>query len=728
MDRNGDGIISRIELIQACRNDPRVRTLLGLPQAIRQEDGTRDTFEQAFQLLEEDASNGITLEGFLRMGAHFVRVGGPAGKSSVPATTTAPLAPHAPKAAVAAAAAAAAAATAQPREPMMPVLCSDGFERHAPPGAPDTLGQQLLRTSMATVRFDDEEATERPESLLPVARALERLRQETSVAMGRLDSSQEGAKRLDAPHHHTPRAGQAPVGAATELPAGRAHSRLHDYELRSRTAVAQRATADFYFTERATAADGGGSGSSGSGRGSLLATERRYSIEDARAWVSDRLRQRSLSTESQSRAAIDALTASLITSQVTGDAWEGLSPPTRARMAASAAATSLGTPFRQSRTAGVRARAAAARHHRSQMVARAQRAQTTAFKAAVGETAWLQPTHRRAAEYASRQREMDAHEVLAERAEELAERQGRLVGWEARREEYEGRWHAFAAFEGAVRLAGGDHVDSDLGASLAKEAVCSGDYWRPASTRPWPDSGKQSQRVAGRDATHRPQPSPVRHSRDAACPMPAAGTASETPPTWLPGDLTPRTATPTRAGFGSPGLRTFAAPVHGAPPTARRTLQAEAHARQLRPASCGQTGCHTWAGDAPQRGCALCERRHPVHLLPHLVSHAAIRCQREGWAIPLGERESAAWADGALRRVCSVCFDLIRSGRRDDNLQAARHVGDGWVRGLARLATSSSSMRSPAPDWPDGDAAAAALQHAAAAFGLAKAAPSYSSG
>ena len=45
-----DGVLSRIEVIKACRADERVRELLGLPRVIRQEDGTRDAFEAVFQV------------------------------------------------------------------------------------------------------------------------------------------------------------------------------------------------------------------------------------------------------------------------------------------------------------------------------------------------------------------------------------------------------------------------------------------------------------------------------------------------------------------------------------------------------------------------------------------------------------------------------------------------------------------------------------------------------
>lgn len=56
IDRNSDKTLSRIEVIQACRNDPRVRELLQLPERIRQEDGSRDAFEDVFQKMDVDDS------------------------------------------------------------------------------------------------------------------------------------------------------------------------------------------------------------------------------------------------------------------------------------------------------------------------------------------------------------------------------------------------------------------------------------------------------------------------------------------------------------------------------------------------------------------------------------------------------------------------------------------------------------------------------------------------
>ena len=64
IDKNGDGTLSRIEVVQALRSSEEVRMLLHLPQKIRQEDGTRDLFERVFQKMDADESKSITLPEF----------------------------------------------------------------------------------------------------------------------------------------------------------------------------------------------------------------------------------------------------------------------------------------------------------------------------------------------------------------------------------------------------------------------------------------------------------------------------------------------------------------------------------------------------------------------------------------------------------------------------------------------------------------------------------------
>ena len=73
IDKNGDGTLTRIEVIQACRSDQRVRELLRLPETIRQEDGSREAFESVFQKMDKDDSKGVDFEEFLAFWKEEVR-------------------------------------------------------------------------------------------------------------------------------------------------------------------------------------------------------------------------------------------------------------------------------------------------------------------------------------------------------------------------------------------------------------------------------------------------------------------------------------------------------------------------------------------------------------------------------------------------------------------------------------------------------------------------------
>jgi hypothetical protein len=100
IDKNGDKMLSRIEVIKALRTQPSVQALLSLPATIRQEDGTfagfeshasgcerhsvavaalpavdsslgrarmsgtRDLFERVYQRMDADDSKSVTLEEF----------------------------------------------------------------------------------------------------------------------------------------------------------------------------------------------------------------------------------------------------------------------------------------------------------------------------------------------------------------------------------------------------------------------------------------------------------------------------------------------------------------------------------------------------------------------------------------------------------------------------------------------------------------------------------------
>jgi hypothetical protein len=50
VDASGNGSISRAELIRALRKDPELARLVNLPERIRQEDGTREHFEQVWRV------------------------------------------------------------------------------------------------------------------------------------------------------------------------------------------------------------------------------------------------------------------------------------------------------------------------------------------------------------------------------------------------------------------------------------------------------------------------------------------------------------------------------------------------------------------------------------------------------------------------------------------------------------------------------------------------------
>lgn len=64
-DINGDGHISRIELIRGLRRDPAIAACFGLPAVVRQEDGTREQFEKVFQQIDRDSKNKLSLADFL---------------------------------------------------------------------------------------------------------------------------------------------------------------------------------------------------------------------------------------------------------------------------------------------------------------------------------------------------------------------------------------------------------------------------------------------------------------------------------------------------------------------------------------------------------------------------------------------------------------------------------------------------------------------------------------
>jgi len=63
-DLNGDGQVSKIELIKLLRTDHEVADFFGLPYHIRQEDGTRDQMEAWFQQIDKDGDRFLTFDEF----------------------------------------------------------------------------------------------------------------------------------------------------------------------------------------------------------------------------------------------------------------------------------------------------------------------------------------------------------------------------------------------------------------------------------------------------------------------------------------------------------------------------------------------------------------------------------------------------------------------------------------------------------------------------------------
>ena len=64
IDKDGNGLLSRAEVILACRKDAHIRMLLGIPAAIHQEDGTRDTFERVFQGMDSNDNKLVDINEF----------------------------------------------------------------------------------------------------------------------------------------------------------------------------------------------------------------------------------------------------------------------------------------------------------------------------------------------------------------------------------------------------------------------------------------------------------------------------------------------------------------------------------------------------------------------------------------------------------------------------------------------------------------------------------------
>tara|TARA_B110001452_G_scaffold113185_1_gene93950 strand:+ start:247 stop:651 length:405 start_codon:yes stop_codon:yes gene_type:complete len=91
IDTSGNGRLSRAEVIKAARSNPMVRQLLDLPREIRQEDGSRDRFEQVFQAMDRNDSKEVDYAEFAQFVAQLQRVSSAPAASIDSGSTSSPL-------------------------------------------------------------------------------------------------------------------------------------------------------------------------------------------------------------------------------------------------------------------------------------------------------------------------------------------------------------------------------------------------------------------------------------------------------------------------------------------------------------------------------------------------------------------------------------------------------------------------------------------------------------
>jgi Ca2+-binding EF-hand superfamily protein len=58
-DADGDGVVTKIEFIKACRRNKNISAFFELPPNIRQEDGSRTQMEKLFQDMDKDGDRVI---------------------------------------------------------------------------------------------------------------------------------------------------------------------------------------------------------------------------------------------------------------------------------------------------------------------------------------------------------------------------------------------------------------------------------------------------------------------------------------------------------------------------------------------------------------------------------------------------------------------------------------------------------------------------------------------
>ena len=360
----------------------------------------------------------------------------------------------------------------------------------------------------------------------------------------------------------------------------------------------------------------------------FLPTESRYAAGDARAWLDSELRLR----------------------REAGNARPALVLPAGARLAATAAMRPLVKESEAERriratSEARRARSAAARGRQAEAREHALEAQDKAFSSTVAHTIRQRGDHW-------------LPKPLVAAA--LSAREARIEGWAQRRGEEEARWQAAYAFDRAVRSFGGGGGGAAAGIDEASLPAAS-------AIRPIAKGAASPSRTPASPT------SPVWYPAESS--RAAARSAGASPPLVTPATAA---ASPARAsrGDGTQGERSCASSVSAA----RFGVDGP-----LSPAGRSSSAAST-AARVPERRCALCERLLPIHLLPHAVTHTAIRRQRRAWRVPCSAAADAQFADHAHRSVCVVCFDIVRSGfePKDVDNVVERSTGDGWLRSLYR--------------------------------------------
>ena len=65
IDKDHSGTLSKKNLRDACKKDPAVRQILGLPEEIRKEDGSQAAFDKIFREMDKDKTKEISMDEFI---------------------------------------------------------------------------------------------------------------------------------------------------------------------------------------------------------------------------------------------------------------------------------------------------------------------------------------------------------------------------------------------------------------------------------------------------------------------------------------------------------------------------------------------------------------------------------------------------------------------------------------------------------------------------------------